>query len=75
MNAAQKALVEKSLGVLGWILVIVLGLILLDGFIDRGTRFVGDMFDADEAAPIVWPLFVAAASLLWARAFMRAGRQ
>ncbi|MNP84730.1 hypothetical protein D3C76_1841610 [compost metagenome] len=75
MNAAQRELVEKSLNVLGWLFAVALGLILFVGFADRGTRFVGDMFDMDEAAPLVWPLLVAAATLLWTRAFMRASRK
>lgn len=75
MNAAQRELVEKSLNVLGWLFAVVLGVILFAGFANRGTRFIEDMFDMDEAAPFVWPLLVAAATLLWTRAFMRAGRE
>ena len=75
MNAAQRDLVERSLKVLGWVFAVALGLVLFAGFANRGTRFIEDIFDPDEAATIVWPLLVAAAVLLWTRAFMRAGRE
>lgn len=75
MNAAQRDLVERSLRVLGWVFAVALGLVLFSGFANRGTRFIEDIFDPDEAATIVWPLLVAASVLLWTRAFLRAGRE
>ncbi|MBK5516416.1 hypothetical protein [Pseudomonas sp. TH10] len=75
MNAGQKTLVEKTLGIVGWVSATILGLILLAGFVDKGRRFLPDIFDSEEMAPIVWPLFLVAATLLWMRAYMRAGRK
>lgn len=75
MNARQRSLVEKTLGVAGWMAVAILALVLLSGFGSYGGRFMEDIFDSEEAAPIVWPLFIAAATLLWARAYMRAGKE
>lgn len=75
MNAGQRSLVEKTLGLVGWVAAAILALVLLVGFGSDGGRFMEDIFDSEEAAPIVWPLFIASATLLWARAYMRAGKQ
>jgi hypothetical protein len=74
MNAGQKTLVEKTLGFVGWLSAAILGVVVFVGFGSKGGRFIPDMFDVEEAAPIVWPLFLVAASLLWVRAYMRAGK-
>jgi hypothetical protein len=75
MNVGQKTLVEKTLGILGWLSAAILCVVIFVGFGSKGGRFIPDMFDVEEAAPIVWPLFVVAATLLWMRAYMRAGKQ
>ncbi|MEE1866896.1 hypothetical protein [Pseudomonas auratipiscis] len=74
MNAAQKNLIEKTLGVVGYLLLVIMSLIITVGFIDYGKRFVGYMFDADEFAVVIWPLAAGAVASLWVRSFIRAGK-
>ena len=74
MNAAQKHLIEKTLGVTGYLLLVVLCFSLFVGFADRGSRFIGVMLEGEDFAPIVWGLIVVVIASFWTRSFMRAGR-
>ena len=74
MNVAQKQLVEKTLGGIGYTLLAFLLLISIASLADNPSRFVKDIFDADQLAWLVWPLVAVIALSLWARAFLRAGR-
>ncbi|KQB54652.1 hypothetical protein AQS70_21120 [Pseudomonas endophytica] len=80
MNNAQKKLVEKTLGVIGWVAVAVFGVIFLYALFSFFTddwyttkRFLSELFDPEEAAFIVWPPLVFGLCLLWVRTFIRAG--
>lgn len=73
MNEAQTNLVERTLKVIG-LLALMLGIfILVVGL--ANNLYVRDIFDADEAAFIVWPPFIIGIIALWVRAYIRAGRK
>lgn len=74
MNTAQKHLIEKTLGVIGYLLLVVLFISLFVGFADRGVKFIGVMLEGEDFAPIIWGLIVVVISSFWTRSFMRAGR-
>jgi hypothetical protein len=73
MNAAQQALIEKTLAVIGYIALPLGALILLSGLNSHWD--LDDLFDADEAAWMVWPPLIIGSASLWVRAFLRAARK
>ncbi|WP_447892943.1 hypothetical protein [Pseudomonas marginalis] len=75
MNVAQKELVEKTLYVLGYVLLVVVVLMLVIGVSNDGIGFFEEAFDSRSPTVLVWPVLVAAALCLWFRAFIKASRQ
>jgi hypothetical protein len=73
MNAAQQVLVEKTLGAFGYIALLLGALILFFGLNSHWN--LDDLFDADEAAWVVWPPLIIGSASLWLRAYLRAGRK
>jgi hypothetical protein len=79
MNTAQKALIEKTLRLLGWLGVLITGGILIYAWSFVFTQpeytflaFVMDLFSL-KGALMVWPPLAVGVVLLWLSAFVRAG--
>jgi hypothetical protein len=79
MNSAQKLLIEKTLGWVGWLAIaapigmLLYGFFLLATISDyRFTTFWHHLFMEEEAL-MIWPPLIIGFILLWARAFSRAG--
>ncbi|MBF8004476.1 hypothetical protein IZT72_07675 [Pseudomonas brenneri] len=75
MNSAQRVLLEKTFGRLGYLLITLAIVILLYGLDDSGSRFVNYLFEGEDLAPAFWLSLIAGVGLVWSRAFLRAGKQ
>ena len=79
VTKAQRQLIEKTIAFAGYAAVTFFGGLILWGVwrVISGSmtvnRFFSGMFDLDDAALIIWPLFVFAIFCFWVRAFLRAG--
>ena len=79
VTKAQRQLIEKTIAFAGYAAVTFFGGLILWGVwrVLSGSmtvnRFFSGMFDLDDAALIIWPLFVFAIFCFWVRAFLRAG--
>ncbi len=77
MNAAQKKLLDKTIGVVGWLCVVIGGglalLILAVGLIESDAGVLKDIFRLRHEGLLIWSTLPPGVVLLWVRAFMRAG--
>lgn len=77
MNTAQRKLLDKTLGVLGWMCVAIGGglalLILSVGILTKDVGVLNDIFKLRHEGMLIWSTLPPSIVLLWVRAFLRAG--
>lgn len=77
MNAAQKKLLDKTMGVVGWLCTAIGGglalLMLSVGIFTKDARVLNDIFRLRHEGMLIWSTLPLGVVLLWVRAFMRAG--
>lgn len=77
MNTAQKKLLDKTMGVVGWLCVAIGGglalLMLAVGVASKDLRVLNDIFRLRHEGLLIWSTLPPGVALLWIRAFMRAG--
>jgi hypothetical protein len=77
MNTAQKKLLDKTMGVVGWPCVVIGGglalLMSAAAIITVDASVFGDIFRLRREGLLIWSTLPLGVVLLWVRAFMRAG--
>ncbi|MET0026450.1 MAG: hypothetical protein ABW101_02335 [Candidatus Thiodiazotropha sp.] len=78
MTPEQLKLVDKTLGILGYLSFLLAVVVVLIGAYEIGNkgykRLLISLLDIDEAGIVFYPLLVAGIAFLWYRAYLRAGR-